>query len=107
VTVPPAECAQFGQNGAAPGIASDTVHEAWIRGDQACAATLMTPAALSELFSRPGAGSQEESQGCTEEEEPDPHADCAFTFEGGSTHYLMNFSNTEGWKVFDITQVAD
>jgi hypothetical protein len=107
VTVPPAECAGFGENGAQPGLASDTVHEAWMRGDKACAATLMTPGALAELFARPGAGAQEEFQGCTEVEQPDPHADCAYTFDGGSTHYLMNFSAIEGWKVFDVQQVAD
>jgi hypothetical protein len=107
VTVPPTECAEAGEGPAQPGAAATTVYEAWTRGDQACAATLMTPAALNELFSRDGAGADDQFQGCTEEDQPDPHADCAFTYEGGSTHYLMNYSATEGWKVFDITQSAD
>jgi hypothetical protein len=78
-----------------------------VRGDKACAAELMTPAALNELFSRDGSGAHDEFQGCTEQELPDPHTDCAFSYEGGATHYLANFSDTEGWKVYDVTQVAD
>ena len=67
----------------------------------------MTPAARAELFSRDGTGAADEFQGCTEQELPDPHTDCVFTYEGGATHYLMNYSDTDGWKVYDITQVAD
>ncbi len=107
VTVPPDECAEAGENPAQPGPAAEAVFEAWVRGDEDCAATLMTPAALAELFSRDGDGATDDFQGCTEEELPDPHADCAFTYEGGATHYLMNYSPTDGWKVFDLTQVAD
>ena len=107
VTVPPEDCAELGENPATPGLASETVYDAWVRGDEACAAELMTPAALAELFSRDGTGATDEFQGCTQEEEPDPHADCAYTYPGGTTHYLMNYSDTEGWKVFDVTQVPD
>jgi cytoskeletal protein RodZ len=107
VTVPPEECAEAGNNPNQPGMVADTVFDAWVRGDKACAAELMTPAALDELFDRDGAGATDEFQGCTEVDQPDPHADCAFTYEGGSTHYLMNFSATEGWKVFDVEQTAD
>lgn len=107
VTVPPEECAELGENPAQPGLAAGTVFDAWVRGDQACAAELMTAPALAELFSRDGEGATDDFQGCTEEDEPDPHADCAFTYEGGATHYLMSYSATEGWKVFDIEQVAD
>jgi hypothetical protein len=107
VTVPPEECAEAGEGAAKPGLAAETVYDAWVRGDQACAAELMTAPALAELFDRDGTDATDVFQGCTEEELPDPHADCAFTYEGGSTHYLMSFSDTEGWKVFDIEQVAD
>ena len=107
VTVPPEECAEAGEGAAQPGLAAETVYDAWVRGDEACADELMTPAALDELFDRDGEGADHDFQGCTEEEVPDPHADCAFTYEGGSTHYLMSFSPTDGWQVFDIEQVAD
>lgn len=107
VTIPPATCAQQGKGPAKPGLAADTVYDAWVRGDEACAKTLMTTAAANELFSRDGTDADHEAQGCTDVELPDPHTDCAFTYDGGSTHYLMQFSDTEGWKVYDITQVAD
>ena len=107
VTVPPEECAENGEGAAQPGPAAETVYDAWVRGDEACAAELMTPAALAELFATDGEGADQDFQGCTEEEQPDPHADCAFTYEGGATHYLMSFSPTDGWQVFDIQQVAD
>lgn len=107
VTVPPLECAEAGEAAAKPGLAADAVYQAWVRGDKACAAALMTPASLDELFSRPGAEASDEFQGCSEEDIPDPHVDCAFTYEGGATHYLMNFSDSDGWKVYDIDQFAD
>jgi hypothetical protein len=107
VTVPPDECADEGANPAQPGPAAVAVFEAWVRGDEACAEPLMTGDALAELFSRDGEGAEDEFQGCTEVADPEPHADCAFTYEGGSTHYLMNYSPTDGWVVFDVTQVAD
>jgi cytoskeletal protein RodZ len=107
VTVPPATCADAGTNPAKPGLVAQTVYDAWVRSDDACAATLMTPAARNELFSRDGTGAKDQFQGCTQEALPDPHADCAFTYEGGATHYLMTYSATDGWKVVDITQVAD
>jgi len=107
VTLDPGACTAAGANGATPGLAAETVYDAWVLGDQACASRLMNDAALDELFSRDGSGANDTFQGCTEEDEPDPHADCAFTYEGGSTHYLMNFSPTDGWKVFDVTQIAD
>ena len=107
VTVPPATCAAAGGGSAKPGLAAETLYDAWVRGDQACAAQLTTPAALAELFSRDGSGANDQFQGCTEEDVPDPHTDCAFSFEGGATHYLMNFSDTDGWQTYDITQFAD
>lgn len=107
VTVPPEECADAGEGAAQPGLAAQTVYDAWVRGDQACAAELMTPAALAELFGRDGTGADDQFQSCTQKDQPDPHVDCAFTYEGGSTHYLMTFSPTDGWQVYDITQKAD
>lgn len=107
VTADPAQCEAAGANPDAPEPAAQAVFVAWTRGDENCAAQLMTPAARVELFSRDGSQATDIFQGCDEVEEPDPHTDCAFTFEGGATHYLMNFSPTDGWTVFDITQFAD
>lgn len=105
--VDPATCAEAGSNPATPGLAAQTVYDAWVRGDEPCAEALMTDDAFAELFARDGSGADHTFQGCTEVEEPDPHGDCAFTYEGGSTHYLIQYSDIEGWIVYDIEQVAD
>ena len=107
VTVDPADCAEAGEGPMKPGLAAETVYDAWVRGDEACAAELMTAPALAELFSRNGEGANDTFQGCTEQDVPDPHTDCAWSYEGGATHYLMSYSDTDGWQVYDITQFAD
>ena len=107
VTVPPEQCAEAGADPEAPEPAAETVFEAWTLGDEDCAAQLMTPAARVELFSLDGSGATDEFQGCFEVDDPEPAIDCAYTYDGGSTHYLMNFSDTDGWIVFDVFQIAD
>jgi hypothetical protein len=103
VTRDPALCAADGTQESDPETPARTVMEAWMRGDELCAAELMTPAARNDLFSRDPSGTDEEFQGCFEVPEAD--TDCAFTHPGGSTHFLMNFEN--GWLVVDVFQVAD
>jgi hypothetical protein len=107
VTADPAQCRVAGSDPANPEPAAQAVFVAWTRGDTACAAELMTDDALDELFARDGSGATDEFQGCFEQDEPDPHMDCAWTYPGGSTHYLMNLSPTDGWQVFDVEQIAD
>lgn len=107
VTADPAQCREAGADPSNPEPAAQAVFIAWTRDDVECARVLMTDLALSELFARDGSQARDIFQGCFESDEGDPHIDCAFSFEGGATHYLMNFSDTEGWKVFDITQFAD
>ena len=41
------------------------------------------------------------------DEAPDPTTLGAFTYEGGATEYRMNYSETEGWTVFEVFQIAD
>jgi hypothetical protein len=101
------DCEAAGANPATPGLAAETVFEAWTLGDVECANVLMTDDALLELFERDGEGATDEFQGCTEEADPEPQADCAFTYEGGSTHYVMSYSALDGWQVFDVEQIAD
>lgn len=107
VTEDPQFCADQGEDPDDPDPAARTVFAAWTRGDQNCAAELMTDDAREELFSRSGAGARDVFQGCEETDDPEPVIDCAFTFEGGATHYLMNFGDADGWRVFDVTQFAD
>lgn len=107
VTADPAQCAEAGADPGDPAPAAQAVFQAWTRGDEACAHELMTDDAFDELFARDGTDAQDDFQGCTEADQPDPAMDCAFTYEGGATHYLMSFSPTDGWLVTDIQQVAD
>jgi hypothetical protein len=107
VTADPAQCREAGADPTDPESAAEAVFVAWTRGDEACAAELMTDDALDELFARDGTGATDDFQGCTEQVDPEPHMDCAFTYEGGATHYKLVFSPTDGWQVYDIEQVAD
>jgi hypothetical protein len=107
VTADPAQCRDAGSDPDDPAPAAEAVFVAWTRGDIACADELMTDDALDDLFARDGSEATDEFQGCTEVEDPDPATDCAFTYPGGSTHYLLNFSPTDGWQVFEVQQVAD
>lgn len=90
-----------------PDTTALVVYQAYALGDRGCANNLMTDDALDQLFSIPGGGGGWDFAGCTEQDEPDPHIDCAFTFTGGATHFAMNYSETAGWTVFDVTQTAD
>lgn len=106
VTVDPNLCAADGTDAADPATPAQTVMAAWIRGDELCAAELMTPAARTSLFSRDGEDADESFQGCFDGTEPET-TDCAFTHPGGSTHFVMNFGAGDGWTVFEVNQVAD
>ena len=107
VTADPVQCREAGSDAGDAETPAKAVFVAWTRTDRACADELMTDAALAELFGRNGADAQDIFQGCSESTEGDPHMECAFSYEGGATFYLMNFSPTVGWQVFDITQIAD
>jgi len=82
------------------------VYQAYTLGDENCADKLMTASARSKLFAIPGKGGGWTFQGCTGQDVPDPHTDCAFTFAGGATHFRMNYG-TGGWEVYDVYQTTD
>lgn len=90
-----------------PATTAQVVYQAYALGDEGCAANLMTSDALDQLFAIPGAGGGWTFAGCFDEEEPDPHTLCAYTFEGGATDFRMAYSDTEGWTVYEVFQVAD
>jgi hypothetical protein len=105
ITVDPADCAAAGSSEPKVGQAAEALFDAWVRGDEACAHELTTPAAFNELFSRDGTGAQDQFQGCEQKLHPMAHTDCSFSYEGGATHYLGTFDS--GWRFYDIQQVAD
>jgi hypothetical protein len=90
-----------------PEPVAQVVYQAYTLGDRGCAGNLATAEAVDQLFAIPGGGGGWTFQGCLDEEEPDPHTLCGFSFEGGSTSFRMNYSDTEGWTVYEVFQTAD
>lgn len=90
-----------------PDKSVQVLYQAYTLDDRECADQLGTEEAVDTLFAIPGDGEGWEYQGCTDQEVPDPHTDCAFTFTGGATHFRTNYSDTDGWVVFDVYQTTD
>jgi hypothetical protein len=104
-TVPPARCVSSGPDEPEP--TAEVVYEAYTLDDRGCAENLATADAIDQLFSIPGGGAGWTFEGCIDQEEPDPHTLCSYRFEGGSTSFRMSYSETEGWTVYEVFQVAD
>ena len=90
-----------------PEPTAEVVYEAFTLDDRACAANLATAEALDQLFAIPGAGAGWTLDGCQDQDVPDPHTLCTYRFQGGSTSFRMSYSETEGWTVYEVFQVAD
>lgn len=105
VTVAPGLCKSSAPDD--PDTTAQIVYQAYTLGDRDCAEKLADDDAVDDLFSIPGNGQGWEFAGCFDEDEPNPHTLCSFTFEGGATDFRMNYSATQGWKVFEVFQVAD
>lgn len=104
-TVDPARCVSSGPDEPEP--TAQVVYEAFTLGDRGCAGNLATAEAIDQLFSIPGAGAGWTFEGCVPQDVPDPHTLCSYRFEGGSTSFRMSYSETEGWTVYEVFQVAD
>jgi hypothetical protein len=104
-TVDPALCVSGEPDD--PDSSVQVLYEAYTLGDRDCAEQLATDSAVDTLFAIPGGGGGWTYQGCTEQDEPDPHLDCAYSFTGGATHFRMSFSDTDGWVVYDVEQTTD
>lgn len=90
-----------------PETAAQVVFHAWTLRDETCAGNLMTSDALDQLFALNGDGSDMAFAGCFDQNDPDPHTLCSYTYPGGATSFRMNYSETEGWTVYDVFQTAD
>ena len=76
--------------------------------DRACASNLMTAAALDQLFAHPRRRRRVDVQGLPGRSTTPTRRRCAATrFEGGSTTFRMNYSDTDGWTVYEVFQTAD
>jgi hypothetical protein len=88
-------------------LPANTFYEAWRVGDRGCAEKLGTDDAVDTLFKLKPNGPGWEFQGCTEVADPEPHADCAFTYEGGAAHFNIVYGDINGWSVYEVTFFAD
>lgn len=105
-TIPRSRCT--GRTSATnPEAPARTLHDSWRISDRDCAETVADKKVVDELFDLEPNGPAWTFQGCNEEADPDPHYDCAFTYEGGSAHFLLNYGAKDGWRVYDIEFVAD
>lgn len=101
VTVAPSECRADGSSEQQVGLAADTVYDAFLRGDQGCAAQLMTAPALADLF-----GKQPQERDGPDCGQTDTGADCVYFTPGdGNTaiHLIMEFADGH-WTVTDVTE---
>jgi len=90
-----------------PDSSVEVLYEAYTLGDLECANQVATDDAVDTLFDIPGGGGGWTYQGCSEQLLPDPHIDCAYTFPGGATHFKTNYSDTDGWVIFEVYQTTD
>jgi hypothetical protein len=104
-TIDPARCVSSAPDD--PDTTAELVYDAYVLGDRACAANVMTASALDELFTIPGAGGGWTFMGCQDVADPEPQTLCSYAFEGGSTTFRMSYSDADGWTVFEVFQTAD
>jgi hypothetical protein len=103
-TLPAAECnpKTDPQKPALPVVA---FYKAWRLGDKACAEKLGNAQSVDFMFKLEPNGPDWDFQGCQPGEQGG--GDCAFTYDGGSTHMAIVYGNVDGWRIVKVYQVAD
>ena len=104
-TVAPGLCQSGGPDD--PDTSVQVLYQAYTLDDRVCAYQLGTEGAVDTLFAIPGRGRGWTYQGCNVGDDADPYIECAFTFDGGATHFRTNYRETDGWIVFEVYQTVD
>lgn len=104
-TVAPAKCRSGAPDDADSSV--QVMYEAFTLDDRACAEKVATNDAVDQLWAVPGNGGGWEYQGCEEQELPDPHLSCAYTFPGGATHFRTSYNDVDGWLIYEVFQTTD
>ncbi len=87
-----------------PEDATQSFVNSWIAGDRASAERCATTEATDKLFQNSGAGAQYTFQGCS----GDPGVPtCSYSYEGGAANFTLNGTESGGWKVVDVSYIAD
>jgi hypothetical protein len=101
-TIEPARCSGTAAAPDDPEPIGRTFIDAWLAGDRACASRIASSQAVDAMFAEDPPATDPTFGGCTEEELPDPHLDCAFTLDGDSLHLWMNYGAIDGWRVASV-----
>jgi hypothetical protein len=84
--------------------ATKSVVAAWMAGDKAAAERCASSTAADKLFETNGAGAQWTFQGCS----GDPGVPtCSYSYVGGGANFKLNGTEAGGWKVVEVSFVAD
>jgi hypothetical protein len=87
--------------------AAKALYRAWRYHNKTAALRVATKAPVNKLFRTRASGPGWRFEGCTEEDSPDPHFDCSYSYEGGSATMTVSDSDAFGWFVTKITFRAD
>lgn len=105
-TIAPARCTgRTGPNN--PDPVAMVFYDAWTLGDRGCAEEVATDDAVETLFRASGAGASWTFQGCDTVDDPEPHTECIWSYEGGASFFTMEFEQPDGWRVTAVDFVAD
>ena len=87
-----------------PEDATQSFVQAWIADDRAAAERCATQEVTDKLFEKDGTGAMWTFQGCF----GDPGVPtCSYSYEGGAANFTLNGTESGGWKVVDVSYVAD
>jgi hypothetical protein len=87
-----------------PEDATKSFVQAWMADDKPAAERCATHEVTDKLFENDGTGAQWTFQGCF----GDPGVPtCSYSYEGGAANFTLNGTESGGWKVVDLSYVAD
>ena len=92
-----------------PSPIAKTFMDSWQLDDRPCAEAIATDGAVNTMFAVEPGPTPQDFFGCSPVDDgtSDPHNECVFGFEGGTTNLKMNFGAIDGWRVFEVSFVAD
>lgn len=95
------------KGGSTPQAAAKAFYRAWRYHDRAAASKVAEKAPVKKLFRTRASGPGWTFQGCVEKDNPDPHFDCSYSYEGGGAIMAVADSDAFGWFVTKISFIAD
>jgi hypothetical protein len=85
--------------------ASTSLVDAWLASNQSAAKRCASDAAVATMFQTSGAGAAYTSQGC---DRTDPGVPiCSYSYEGGAVRLKIEGTEAAGWKVTNVSYIAD